>query len=284
MHKATAGSIVVLFTLVVSALPVVGCGQEEEVEAFTADADSSEQAIVGGRLDTGDPAVVALYAQTSSGGGALCTGTVISPTAIITAAHCVEPTENPGAQFFVLPVNDIDAIADESQVLAVDRVTFDPQFDINHPEDGHDIAIVVLAQPTTITPIPVNLAGLPRSIVGKNIRIVGYGLSNARRQTGAGVKRHVTVPLTDFDESLLKSGTSTKDACSGDSGGPLFYRSGGKDIIVGLTSFGSQFCNGGGFATRVDAYDAFLAPFLTPGYESAPLTTNASNGAPNEAG
>ena len=154
MHKTTAGSVLVLFPLVLSALPFAGCGREGGAEDLAVNSDGAEQAIVGGRVDTGDPAVVAIYAEVQrfgGSGGALCTGTVIAPTKILTAAHCVAPAETgPGATFYVLPVPDINH-ADRSSVLEVASTDFDPGFDSNHPENGHDIGVVTLAQPTDIT-------------------------------------------------------------------------------------------------------------------------------------
>ena len=50
------------------------------------DAEQQDQAIVGGSLDTGDPEVALLYAGFGDAGGYICSGTLISPRVILTAA------------------------------------------------------------------------------------------------------------------------------------------------------------------------------------------------------
>ena len=62
---------------------VVGCGGSPLERV-----GSGSSAIVGGEEDPGDPAVVAIYAA-SSAGSALCTGEVIAPRVVLTAAHCI---------------------------------------------------------------------------------------------------------------------------------------------------------------------------------------------------
>src|SRR4051794_37673594 len=73
---------------------LVGCGSAASAgDGFAPDpTGEGDDAIIGGTTDNGDPSVVALFAhQPGATSGSLCTGTVISSTKVLTAAHCVDP-------------------------------------------------------------------------------------------------------------------------------------------------------------------------------------------------
>src|ERR1041385_802699 len=97
----------------------------------------NDEDIIGGVTDNGDPSVVAIFAhQPGATSGSLCTGSVISPTAVLTAAHCVDPAVvGAGNQFDVYT----GTIFGQSAPLAVASTTFDPAFDVNNLTNGHDI-------------------------------------------------------------------------------------------------------------------------------------------------
>jgi secreted trypsin-like serine protease len=66
---------------------------------------------------------------------------------------------------------------------------------------------------------------------------------------------------------FVQIGSSSRQTCHGDSGGPALQTIGGVETIVGVTSFGSDrsannVCFGGGFDTRVDDYAPFIAAHL----------------------
>src|SRR5205085_387948 len=129
-----------------------------------------------------DPAIVEMLAI-SGNMGAKCTATLISPHILLTAAHCIAETQ--GSTYLVFPGND-DSRISKSNVLAVRTAVFDPGF--GKPQNGHDIAVVVLVDALPQKPIPINRASLD-PWVGKPARYVGYGLTNGVNQTGSGVKR-----------------------------------------------------------------------------------------------
>src|SRR5688572_29412581 len=81
--------------LCLGAVGLAGCGGadgEEEVGADFAIAQR-QQAIGGGETDSEHTAVLAIATITAEEQG-LCTGTLIAPNLVLTARHCVVPTES----------------------------------------------------------------------------------------------------------------------------------------------------------------------------------------------
>ena len=241
-------------TLTLFACSMAACAVDQLDDGAVA---TDEQPIIGGTTDTGDPSVVAIFAHApGSNSGSLCTGTVIASRTVLTAAHCVDPAVVGSGQVFEVLTGTTLSLPG----LAASDTAFDPQFDINNLTAGHDIGVVHLATPTTLAPIPFSRdhtlnANLP-------VRLVGYG-TNTHKNTGAGTKREVTTVIDSFDNLLVQIGTSKKETCHGDSGGPAFQTLNGVETLIGTTSFGfdrsaRSVCFGGGFDTRVDAVLAFI--------------------------
>ncbi|MGZ3442614.1 MAG: S1 family peptidase [Polyangia bacterium] len=241
---------------------------------------SASQAIINGVTDTGDPAVVMVLSQVpGSMQASLCTGEVISPHVVLTAAHCVDPASvGAGAKTIVfigqqLPQSSAPAPSD---LLAVKEVHFDSAFNINAAQNGHDVGVAILTNPTTITPIPYNRSPIPTSMQGGPVRLVGYGITDASDTMGttAGTRRQAPTTLAHVDDLFVGLQDGSHGICEGDSGGPAFMTFGGTERIIGVTSFGFQGCpltapsgTPAGFEagndTRVDSYASFIDQWVT---------------------
>jgi secreted trypsin-like serine protease len=234
---------------------LVGCGGTLDDPQ-----DDSDSTIIGGKTDNGDPSVVALFSAVPGAmTGSLCTATVIAPTVLLTAAHCVAPSEvGAGVVFIGIEGTNLNKKGTTTKLM-VKETHFDTAFNPSVLDGGHDIGVAILSEPTTLTPIPVNRR-TPSGI--SSVRLVGYGVNKGTAQTGAGVKRTVKAPLTQITSKLLGIGDAKHETCQGDSGGPALATINGVETVVGITSFGQVGCTNGGFDTRVDLYTSFLDQFL----------------------
>jgi secreted trypsin-like serine protease len=206
---------------------------------------SASQAIINGVTDSNDDAVVMVLSQVpGSMNASLCTGEVVSPHVVLTAAHCVDPrTVGTGATTLVFPDQTLSMT---SQHLAAQATHFDPAFDPDPSTvaNGHDVGVVILANPTTIAPVPYNRDPIPTTMVGSAARLVGYGITDAGDTTGmtAGTRRTAPTTLAHLDMLFVGLQDGAHGICEGDSGGPAFMTFNGTERIVGVTSFGFTGC------------------------------------------
>jgi V8-like Glu-specific endopeptidase len=242
----------------------VGCSGSID----TGSTAETEAPIIGGSTDPGDPAVVALY----TGNGSLCTATVVSPTVLLTAAHCVSPQTVGNTTFRAFFGPNLDKQMGGTWI-DVKETHYDTLFNVNNLSGGHDIAVAILASPTSVTPIPINRSSTVSGLTGQPVRLVGYGNDNGSAGTGAGLKRQTTTTLVEARATLLHIGNSQKETCNGDSGGPAFMDFGGVAKLVGVTSYGQVGCTGGGWDTRVDVYGTFLDTWVKTGTTPPPTCT-----------
>jgi hypothetical protein len=126
---------------------------------------------------------------------------------------------------------------------------------------GSDIGLVLLERaPEGVTPIPYNTVPLSEADVGRPIRHVGYGLTDAWDPTSAGRKFEGQHLVRQVRARQLESGSSTSQTCSGDSGGPGFMvtEEDGQERVAGVVSSGDRACEFVGYDTRVDAFVPWL--------------------------
>lgn len=226
-------------------------------------------AITNGSPD-GDqhPSVGGLVSPTqySDGTWLYCSSTLISPTVVLTAAHCGEEGETVTVTF--------DTAYEEGDTVHAGTFHADPAYPGNQ-SDAHDIAVVVLDEPVTgITPSSLPSAGslshLPKNQL---IRSVGYGAYEVTNQPGGhrylydDTRMVSTGTLSATNKTWLRvsmnAATGDGGTCYGDSGGPNFV--GTSDVIAAITITGDAICRATNVDYRLDTPSArdFLGQFVT---------------------
>jgi V8-like Glu-specific endopeptidase len=232
-------------TILGIALSLAGC-------AGNATDGSSDDNIIGGTFDSGDPAVGVVRYLDATGSEYICTGTLIAPRLMVSAGHCAVPAAY-DVNFDSQP--DLSASIGTGGWISATAIV-NPQYDGN-PVDGHDMSVILLSQAQATAPIALGAA----PTAGDTVRTVGYGMDvNGDDGTGAGTKRQISVTVDGVAAHEITTGQQGQGTCHGDSGGPFFDGAGN---LVATTSYGDDAtCDGEGHEMRIDDNLDFLQQYL----------------------
>jgi trypsin len=234
---------------------------------------SSAVAITYGAPDgEAHPEVGALLAPQaySDGTWETCTGTLISPTIFLTAAHCDQGVERVAVTF--------DSSYDSVHGTAYWGTWHaDPGYR-QAQSNPHDLAVVVLDRPIDgITPARLPQAGSLSNVkVGDRFTSVGYGAQSVTIDHGpdfhyADVRYVASGGLDALTPSWLRISMNPArgdgGTCYGDSGGPNFLGAGATEtnILAGTTITGDFVCRATNVDYRLDTPSAraFLGQYVT---------------------
>jgi secreted trypsin-like serine protease len=152
---------------------------------------------------------------------------------------------------------------------------------VRHPQYGkggkhNDLTVLILAEDVTGTK-PRKLATTAMVDNAHFIRAVGFGNTDPASTTGYGIKRMVEIPIASVScgadgptrygcdaglELVAGAPFLNKDSCNGDSGGPIYVKSGSLWYLAGATSRATvdstRPCGDGGIYVRLDKYASWI--------------------------
>ncbi|GAA4892640.1 S1 family peptidase [Actinomycetospora straminea] len=223
--------------------------------------------VVGGARTTTDEHPWAVF-LTDAAGFQFCGGTLVAPTKVLTAAHCMATTTADKVR--VVAGRD-DKQSTTGETAGVRSVWVSPEFE--GVGRGADLAVLTLDAPSARTPLPLAGAGDEALYAdGRAAQVYGWG-ATAENATPSRYLLTATVPMRGddycragdrgFDPRRLTCAGFDQggvDSCQGDSGGPLVAA--GK--LIGVTSFGDGCARAGrpGYYVRVAAVGPLLSAQL----------------------
>ena len=256
-------------------------------------------AITGGQLDGNLHPNVAMIVFYQPDGRFRCSATLVSPTVLVTAAHCAEGVRGKAIATFDTVAPTLTPRASDDTGNGMSEVGYsasvpgwltgtphahplwDGELQLN---DLHDVGVVVLDHPYTaatpaILPPRDYLEGLAKGNGGFNkqtFEVVGYGVFFEKPTEGPQkataisdrTRRFTSAVGQNISSQVLKLAENENDSraggggCFGDSGGPVFHAG---YLVADLSFLASQFCRSSGDYYRLDIDDArsFLGEFVS---------------------
>jgi len=254
-----------MFSALVVYMSMSACSASGVESTEASDVAVAQQAspITHASRDEDHPAVVAILvdAEAPADNRLLCTGSLIGPRAVLTAAHCLNDVSPLGLQVAF----GSDIRIPSATLRVIERRTH-PDYR-PEPLADHDLAVLALerAAPSALVPFT---PGAP--VDDTLVKIVGFGANDSGGSLGE--KRVGTALIDEVDPTRFRVAPAPSLTCFHDSGAPALVQGADAEQLVGVTSSGRSDCAGFSRFMRVDSdWDEFIRPNIAEA-DSLPIS------------
>ncbi|WP_246660943.1 MULTISPECIES: S1 family peptidase [unclassified Tardiphaga] len=191
-------------------------------------------AMVGGAPESSSGIAASVITIVGSRGN-FCSGALIAPDLVLTAAHCLHG--NTDTKIVLYDASRAPSLRD------VRRVALHPQFNpqgIQARRASADVALLQLSQPLSK---PVAALGVPLEPIaaGQSFTIAGIGVTRPGDGKSGGTVRAASLISTSqpgrLQIRLVDPASGGLGACTGDSGAPVVQPQSGRATIIGVVSW-----------------------------------------------
>lgn len=246
---------------------ICACNNESSTHSTPTSYKQKSTRIVGGEpASTRWQFMAALIDSSIESAEPFCGATLVSPSWVITAAHCVK---NETTDSFLIFIGSQDLNSENALRIPVKQIVTHPDYRSENVDS--DLALLELSQ---TLPHYSSLSILPENTKtdGLDAIIMGWG-QTGEYLAGSDILLQATLPVVSNEscmsvfgnavtENMICAGelSAEKDSCYGDSGGPLVVYTNGDYYLAGVVSWGEGCARNGfyGVYTRVSKFYSFI--------------------------